>query len=90
MDRNVLKSEIKVWMISELKLNRTPDQITDDGPLFGPSGLGIDSLDALQLVMSAEEKWGVKVPMEGDADASRKILASVNALTDHVLATRAN
>ena len=70
-------------MIGELNLaNKTPDDIVDDAPLFG-SGLSLDSLDALQLAMAIEEKFGVKIP---EGDAARPIFASVDALAAHISA----
>ena len=82
MDLAPLKLEVKELIVRELNLEgRAPDSIEDDAPLFG-EGLGLDSLDALQLAMSVEEKFGVRIP---EGDEARKIFASVNALSDHIL-----
>ena len=60
-----LRSEIKRLIVRELNLKgRDPETIEDEAPLFG-AGLGLDSLDALQLAMSIEEQLGVRIP-EGD------------------------
>lgn len=79
------KSALKELMIRELNLaNRTPDDIVDDAPLFGPgvgNGLSLDSLDALQLAMAIEERFGVKIP---EGDGARSIFASVDALAAHI------
>ncbi|NUP07623.1 MAG: hypothetical protein HOW73_16370 [Polyangiaceae bacterium] len=73
-------------MIEELNLaGKKPDDIDDDAPLFG-EGLGLDSLDALQLAMVVEEKFGVKVP---EGEPARRIFASVNALVGHIVVHRA-
>ena len=64
----------------------TPTTIEDDAPLFG-SGLGLDSLDALQLAMSIEEQYGVVIP---EGDEARAIFASVPALARHVAAAKAS
>jgi acyl carrier protein len=81
MDRESLKPVIKALIVKELNLQgRDPASIEDDAPLFG-AGLGLDSLDALQLAMSIEERFGVKIP---EGDEARAIFASVSALADHV------
>lgn len=86
MDSAKLKSEIKSLIVTELNLaGKDPASIDDDAPLFG-DGLGLDSLDALQLAISIEEKFGVRIP---DGDAARPIFGSVSALAAHVAAARA-
>ncbi len=80
-----LRREIKELIVKELNLEgRDPSSIQDDDPLFG-EGLGLDSLDALQLAMSVEEKFGVRIP---EGDAARSIFRSVAALADHVAANK--
>ena len=77
-----VRSELKELIIKELNLEgKSPSEIDDAAPLFG-AGLGLDSLDALQLAMSVEEKFGVRVP---EGDEARKIFASVNALAEHIV-----
>lgn len=81
MDAAALRSEIKKLIVSELQLvGRDPESIDDDAPLF-VTGLGLDSLDALQLAMSVETRFGVKVP---EGEAARPVFASVRALAAHV------
>lgn len=73
--------ELKQLIISELDLRgKTPDQIDDDGPLFG-EGLGLDSLDALQLAVAIEERYEVTIP---EGETSRAIFASVRSLAEHI------
>ena len=56
-----LKQRVKEMIIQRLKLeDMTPDQIDDDAPLFG-EGLGLDSIDALELVLGVEQVFGVKI-----------------------------
>jgi acyl carrier protein len=57
-----LRTRIKEMLVKNLMLQTTADQITDDMPLFGPNGLGLDSIDALELVVSMEKTFGVGVP----------------------------
>lgn len=77
-----LKRQIKDLLVSELNLaGKTADGIADDAPLFGSGGLGLDSLDALQIAMLVEEKFGVRVP---EGDEARPIFASVSSLAAFV------
>jgi acyl carrier protein len=81
MDSAQLRSEIKHLIVGELNLKgRDPQTIEDDAPLFG-AGLGLDSLDALQLAMSLEEKMGVRIP---EGEEARSIFASVRSLAEHI------
>jgi acyl carrier protein len=80
-----LRDAIKTMMVESLMLKVTKDEIRDDMPLFGPEGLGLDSIDALELVVGLEKHFGVKVP---NSDAAKQALASVNALHDYVVANR--
>jgi acyl carrier protein len=85
MNARKLRSEIKLLLVTELNLKgRDPETIEDDVPLFG-AGLGLDSLDALQLAMSIEEKLGVRIP---EGDEARAIFKSVRAIADHVAKVR--
>jgi acyl carrier protein len=92
MDLPVLKSDIKALIVKELNLEgREPASIHDDAQLFGPSqegqlpSLGLDSLDALQLAMSIEEKFGVRVP---EGPEARSIFASVASIAGYVAAQK--
>jgi acyl carrier protein len=81
MDLASLKTEIKELIVHELNLEgRDPASIVDDDPLFG-EGLGLDSLDALQLAMSLEEKFGVRIP---EGDEARSIFRSVTGIAEHI------
>jgi acyl carrier protein len=85
MDQAVLRSEIKQMIIQELDLRGKGEaDIEDEAPLFG-TGLGLDSLDALQLAMAVEERFGVRVP---EGEAGHAVFASVAALAAHVAASR--
>ncbi len=80
-----LRTELKALIVRELNLEgRDPSSIVDDAPLFG-DGLGLDSLDALQLAMAIEERYGVRIPEGADG---RVAFASVNALADWVASHR--
>lgn len=64
-------------MASELMLEVAVEDIGDDSPLFGPNGIGLDSVDALQLVVAIEKHFKLKI---GDQSQAREILHSVNTI----------
>jgi acyl carrier protein len=72
-----LKGRIKGMMVENLMLKIGPEEIGDDQPLFGPGGLGLDSVDALQLVVALEKNFGLKIQ---DAELARAILESVDSI----------
>ena len=77
MDDIQLKRRIKEIMVENLMLQVTADDITDDKTLFGPEGLGLDSVDALQLVVALDKNFGLKIP---DPAAAKSVLVSVNSI----------
>lgn len=80
-----LREEIKEMMVENLMLKVSKEEIADDLPLFGPGGLGLDSIDALELVVSLEKKFGVSV---ANSETAKQALASVNTIHDYVVANR--
>jgi acyl carrier protein len=84
MDRDALRAEVKQLLATGLRLQLAPDDIPDDAPIFGEA-LGLDSIDALELVVLVEDKFHVAIP---DEDVGRRAFASVNALVDFILAER--
>jgi acyl carrier protein len=81
-----LRRQIKEMLVKNLMLQTTADQITDEMPLFGPGGLGLDSIDALELVVSMEKTFGVGVP---NSEVAGKALQTVNTIHDYILEKRA-
>ena len=79
-----LKAEIKQAIIRSLRLPLTADQISDDTPLFG-EGLGLDSIDVLELVLELERSFGVTI---GDEQTGMKVLRSVDTIAAFILAQR--
>ncbi len=83
-----LKQQIKEVIISSLQLEDvTPEKITDDAPLFN-EGLGLDSIDALELGVALKKKFGIKFSAE--SEETKDIFASVNALADYIAKETAN
>lgn len=72
---------LKRLIISTLKLEDvTPEELTDDEPLIG-SGLNLDSIDALELVVALEKEFGIKI---SSSEESREALASVAHLAEFI------
>ncbi len=78
-----LKDDIKEMMVESLMLKTPKEEILDDMPLFGPEGLGLDSIDALELVVSLEKRYGVSV---SNSEVAKHALASVNTIYEYVVA----
>ncbi|HKC51580.1 MAG TPA: phosphopantetheine-binding protein [Myxococcota bacterium] len=77
-----LESELKRLIVEALVLEDiAPEEIESEAPLF-VEGLGLDSIDALELAMALEERFGVKI--EDDPDENRRIFASVRSLAEFV------
>ena len=80
-DLSELKQRIKTMAVENLMLQTTVAEIADDQPLFGPGSLGLDSVDALQLVVALDKQFGLKIQ---DPAAAKEILQSVNTIAEAV------
>ncbi len=80
-----IKLQIKNLIVENLMLQFGADQIGDDQALFGPDSLGLDSVDALQLVVALEKSFGLKI---SDSEVARSVLRNVDsisaAVADHL------
>lgn len=86
MERDELKRRLKVLLIEGLKLDgKRPEDIDDAAPIF-VEGLGLDSIDALELVVLIEEHFHVTIP---DEEVGKEAFASIDALAAFLLAARA-
>ncbi len=75
-----LKQEIKELLVRDLRLQTTAEEIGDTDPLFG-EGLGLDSLDAVELVVQVNKHFGVQIK---DMNEGQKAFTSVQTLADYI------
>jgi acyl carrier protein len=80
-----LNTELKQYIIEALNLeDMTPDDIDDDAPLFG-EGLGLDSIDALELIVLMEKHYGIRL---ASAAEGKEIFKSIQTMADYVAKNR--
>ena len=81
MQTTAFESELAELIVQALNLEIRPDEIDPEAPLFG-EGLGLDSIDMLEIALAVSKKYGFKLRSD-DADNER-IFASLRALTAHI------
>ncbi len=82
MKNNNLSEQLKKIIIEELNLEDIEASgINDDDPLFGDEGLGLDSLDAVELVVLIQKHFGVEIK---DMEEGKVALASISSLVDFI------
>lgn len=72
---------LRSLLAENVMLKTDPATIGEDTPLFGAEGLGLDSLDALQIIIAVEKKYGIAI---GDATTARDALQSLGVLRDWI------
>jgi acyl carrier protein len=82
-----LKQEIKRLIMEVLNIDDvTPEEVGNDDPLFGEGNvMGLDSIDALEIVMALQEKYGVRID---DKNQSRFILRSITTIAEFITTNR--
>jgi acyl carrier protein len=86
VDRTELKQRLKQLLVEGLRLDEiVPADIRDGEAIFG-EGLGLDSIDALELVVLVEERFNITIP---DEDVGKKAFSSVAALADFIVEAQA-
>lgn len=79
---STLNNQLKEQIIEALNLEgMTPADIDDNAPLFGDEGLGLDSIDSLELMVLMERNYGIKIE---DAREGRNVLSSINTMATYI------
>lgn len=85
--QRALNDELKQLVVTALRIEDfDPQEIKDEDPLFGDQGLGLDSVDALELVVHIEQQYGIQIE---DEEVGRKAFASITALAEFITAKKA-
>ena len=74
---NVSLEELKKLLVENCILKMDPATITEQMPLFGPGSIGLDSLDALQMTVGIEQKYGIVIK---DDETARRVLQNLSTL----------
>lgn len=86
-EKEILQNELKALIVSALQLEDVrPEEIETDAPLFG-EGLGLDSIDALELGLALKKAYGITLTAE--SEEARTVFHSVATLADYIAAHRA-
>lgn len=86
LDQTTIRGNLKRLIVESLNLEGlTPDSIADDAPLFG-QGLGLDSVDALELVVALEQEYGISIESH---EVDKTVFTSVASLGEFVARTLA-
>jgi acyl carrier protein len=78
---NEIVQRVRALLSTRLKLGKAVEEIGDETPLFGPEGLGLDSIDALELVLGLEKEFGVVIE---DRPTAVKVLASIKTIAEFI------
>ena len=78
--QNGLESEVKAAIVRCLRMPIRPDEITDDMPLFD-EGLGLDSIDALEIVLELQRSFGVQI---SDEEVGKRVLRNVRTIVEFI------
>ena len=82
MEQTPLQREVAALLVEALKLKVKPDTIEPEQALFGNEGLGLDSIDALELSYAISQRYGFEI--HADSEDNVKIFSSLAALSQHV------
>ena len=82
--RNTLAGEVKVAIVRCLRMPIKPEEIKDDMPLFD-MGLGLDSIDALEIVLELQRTFGVEI---SDEQVGKRVLRSVSTIVEFIESSR--
>lgn len=83
IDSTTLKRELKELIVAECDLDIDADEIKDDASLFGTeSDVGLDSIDALQISIAVQDKYGVVIT---DSKELRRVMVSINTFAEYIM-----
>ncbi len=68
---------LKKVMIERLRLNISPEDIAENTPLFGPEGIGLDSVDVLELIVGIKSEFGIEIT---DRETAEKVFVDVGTV----------
>lgn len=81
MTETELLEQIRNMLVETLMIPTPGAEIGFDTPLFGPGGLGLDSVDALQIVVALDKNYGIKIT---DPEAAKEVLQSITTIAKKV------
>ncbi|HOZ95953.1 MAG TPA: phosphopantetheine-binding protein [Niabella sp.] len=82
MEKQILVLQLKEQIIKQLKLDdKKPEDIGDNDPLF-VEGLGLDSIDALELIVLLQQEYNIKLK---NAEEGQDVFRSINTMADYIL-----
>jgi acyl carrier protein len=88
MDKTEIKESLKKYIVQYVNiLDHKPEQIPDNMPLFGPQGLGLDSIDTLELSVMLEREYGIKLT---DPAEARRVLLNIESVADYIISTKSS
>ncbi|MBR3565597.1 MAG: acyl carrier protein [Paludibacteraceae bacterium] len=76
-----LKEQIKQQVIDALNLDVAIEDFDDNKPLFGEEGLGLDSIDVLELIVLLERNYGIKI---SDPKEGKQVFTNISTMTDYI------
>ena len=82
--REILAAEVKAAIVRCLRMPIKPEEITNEMPLFD-EGLGLDSIDALEIVLELQRSFGVEI---SDEETGKRVLRSVGTIVEFIAASR--
>ncbi len=80
------EAELAQLIVTTLNLDQTADDIDPDAPLYGDAGLGLDSIDMLEISLTVSQRYGVK--LRADAGNNAEIFASLRSLNAYIQGQR--
>jgi acyl carrier protein len=84
--KTLSEAELAQLIVETLNLDQTADDIDPEAPLYGDEGLGLDSIDMLEISLTVSQRYGVK--LRADAEGNVEIFRSLRSLNEYIQAHR--